>query len=85
MSRRERSILEDLIDCPWQFVLGLAIFVYISLTYLVPRFWPQSLGSPMLQNGIKGAAPNAAKLLSFVLFPAAALSAFRQWIARRRR
>jgi len=71
MSRRNRTLLEDLATLPWWYSVILAAIVYILLKYLIPLI---AFENPFLK-GLKGALPSLAPIMAGVLLFVACISA----------
>jgi restriction system protein len=75
MSRRNGSILDDLVLLPWWVNVILAFIVYVLLKYLIPIM---TFKNPIFK-GMAIGAPSLAPLFAGLLLMVAALSAFNAW------
>lgn len=73
MTRRSKTILDDLSLLPWWFNVILAAVVFLSFKYLVPSI---SFQNPIIK-GIAIALQSLAPILAGLLCIVAAISAFK--------
>jgi len=72
MSRRNGSILDDLAKLPWWTNVILAVVVYLTFKFVVLSI---ASNNPFLE-GISGATPTFAPIVSILLLTAAVIPAF---------
>lgn len=75
MTRRSRTILDDLVLLPWWINVILAAFVYLSFKYWIPSIAFQN----PFYKGIAMALPSFAPVAGWLVLFVAALSAFNAW------
>lgn len=81
MARKDRSILNLLVEAPWWVSVALSAGVFILLRFAVPTFAPARASFAL--KGILGAAPAVAPFVAVLLLLPAPLAAYRQWRERR--
>ena len=81
MSRKDESILNMLFELPWYWSVGLSVFAYVTLKWLLPAI---PFSHPIQQAFVNGMS-RIAYLVALVLLLPAPLSLFRSFMAQQRK
>jgi hypothetical protein len=81
MARKDESILNLLVECPWWVsVVGSGI-AFLFLRFILPSIDFQGTAADAFANGLSSAAP----FVALVLLPPAPIAAFNSWLKKKRR
>lgn len=85
MPRRNGSILDDLMKCPWWISVAFSAAAFIGLRFILPLCIPSgpATSSNYAAKGLLGGLSAAAPFIALFLLIPAPIAAFRQWRERR--
>jgi len=80
MARRDESILNLLVECPWWVSVLVSGIAFVFLRFILPLMASQSMAANAFAKGLSGAAP----FVALVLLLPAPITALRSWKKTRR-
>jgi restriction system protein len=80
MARKDESILNLLVECPWWISVLVAGIAFVSLRFILPSIDFGSMAANAFAKGLSGAAP----FVALVLLLPAPIAALNSWLKRKR-
>jgi restriction system protein len=80
MARKDESILNLLVECPWWISVLVAGIAFVSLRFILPSVDFGSMAANAFAKGLSGAAP----FVALVLLLPAPIAALNSWLKRKR-
>jgi restriction system protein len=80
MARKDESILNLLVECPWWISVLVAGIAFVSLRFILPSIDFGSMAVNAFAKGLSGAAP----FVALVLLLPAPIAALNSWLKRKR-
>ena len=80
MARKDESILNLLVECPWWVSVLVAGIAFVSLRFILPSIDFGSMAANAFAKGLSGAAP----FVALVLLLPAPIAALNSWLKRKR-
>jgi restriction system protein len=79
MARRDESILNLLVECPWWVSVLVSGIAFVALRFILPSFDFGSMSANSFAKGLSGAAP----FVALVLLLPAPIAALNFWLRKR--
>jgi restriction system protein len=80
MARKDESILNLLVECPWWISVLVSGIAFFFLRFILPSIDFQGMAANAFAKGLSNAAP----FVALVLLLPAPIAAFNSWLKRRR-
>ncbi len=81
MARKDESILNLLVECPWWVSVVVSGIAFLFLRFILPSIDFQSMTANAFAKGLSSAAP----FVALVLLLPAPIAAFNSWLKKKRR
>lgn len=80
MARRDESILNLLVECPWWVSVLVSGIAFVALRFILPSFDFGGMAANSFAKGLSSAAP----FVAIALLLPAPIAALNSWLKRRR-
>ncbi|MDO9123266.1 MAG: hypothetical protein Q7V12_02450 [Deltaproteobacteria bacterium] len=81
MARKDESILNLLVECPWWVSVAVSGIAFLFLRFILPSIDFQGMTANAFAKGLSSAAP----FVALVLLLPAPIAAFNSWLKKKRR
>ena len=81
MARKDESILNLLVECPWWVSVLVSSAAFVFLRFILPLIDSQSVAANSFAKGLSGAAP----MVALVLLLPAPIAALNSFLKKKRR
>jgi restriction system protein len=81
MARKDESILNLLVECPWWVSVVVSGIAFLFLRFILPSIDFQGMTANAFAKGLSSAAP----FVGLVLLLPAPIAAFNSWLKKKRR
>jgi restriction system protein len=81
MARRNESILNLLVECPWWVSVAVSGIAFLFLRFILPLIDFQGMAANAFPKGLSSAAP----FVALVLLLPTPIAAFNSWLKKKRR
>jgi restriction system protein len=80
MARKDESILNLLVECPWWVSVALSGIAFVFLRFILPSIDFKSMAANAFAKGLSGMAP----IVALVLLLPAPIAALNSWLKKKR-